>query len=102
MKKILITGVSSGFGQALAQAALAAGHSVFGTVRSQQALDAFTALDPARAHGAILDLTDVERIAPLVQALEKAHGPIDALINNAGYGHELSLIHISEPTRQVR
>lgn len=88
MKKILITGVSSGFGQALAQAALAAGHSVFGTVRSQQALDAFTALDPARAHGAILDLTDVERIAPLVQALEKAHGPIDALINNAGYGHE--------------
>jgi len=88
MKQIMITGVSSGFGQALAQAALAAGHRVFGTVRSQQALDAFTALEPTRAHGAILDLTDVERIAPLVAAFEEAHGPLDALINNAGYGHE--------------
>jgi len=88
MKKIMITGVSSGFGQALAQAALAAGHSVFGTVRSQQALDAFTARDPARAHGTILDLTDPERIAPLVAGFEEAHGPLDVLINNAGYGHE--------------
>ncbi|WP_313382671.1 oxidoreductase [Pantoea sp.] len=88
MKKIMITGVSSGFGQALAQAALAAGHSVFGTVRSQQALDAFTSRDPARAHGAILDLTDPERIAPLVARFEEAHGPLDVLINNAGYGHE--------------
>jgi len=88
MKTIMITGVSSGFGQALAQAALTAGHRVIGTVRSQPALEAFTAQDPARAHGAILDLTDVERIAPLVAALQQAHGPIDALINNAGYGHE--------------
>jgi len=88
MKTIMITGVSSGFGQALAQAALTAGHRVIGTVRSQPALEAFTAQDPARAHGAILDLTDVERIAPLMAALQQAHGPIDALINNAGYGHE--------------
>ncbi|OQP35481.1 oxidoreductase [Pantoea latae] len=88
MKTIMITGVSSGFGQALAQAALTAGHRVIGTVRSQPALEAFTAQDPARAHGAILDLTDVKRIAPLMAALQQAHGPIDALINNAGYGHE--------------
>lgn len=88
MKTIMITGISSGFGQALAQAALTAGHRVIGTVRSQPALEAFTAQDPARAHGAILDLTDVERIAPLMAALQQAHGPIDALINNAGYGHE--------------
>ncbi|MEA3117949.1 MAG: hypothetical protein QOI13_1219, partial [Paraburkholderia sp.] len=33
-KILLITGVSSGFGRALAQEALAVGHKVVGTVRS--------------------------------------------------------------------
>ena len=36
-KILLITGVSSGFGRALAQEAVAAGHTVVGTVRSQEA-----------------------------------------------------------------
>ena len=36
-KILLITGVSSGFGRALAQEALAAGHQVVGTVRTAQA-----------------------------------------------------------------
>ncbi|OXH84689.1 short-chain dehydrogenase/reductase, partial [Burkholderia multivorans] len=43
-KLLLITGVSSGFGRALAQAALDAGHTVVGTVRSEQAAREFEAL----------------------------------------------------------
>lgn len=87
-KQLLITGVSSGFGRALAQEALAAGHRVVGTVRSAQAADAFQALAPGRARARLLDVSDAAAIAPTVDAIEAAHGPIDVLVNNAGYGHE--------------
>ncbi|BEO47922.1 short-chain dehydrogenase/reductase [Serratia marcescens] len=87
-KTILITGVSSGFGQALAREALAVGHRVIGTVRNSEALQAFGALDTQRAFGYLLDVTDVERIDELVGEIESAVGPIDVLVNNAGYGHE--------------
>lgn len=87
-KTILITGVSSGFGQALAREALAVGHRVVGTVRNSEALQAFGALDTQRAFGYLLDVTDVERIDEVVGKIESAVGPIDVLVNNAGYGHE--------------
>ncbi|WP_060435992.1 oxidoreductase, partial [Serratia marcescens] len=87
-KTILITGVSSGFGQALAREALAVGHRVVGTVRNSEALQAFGALDTQRAFGYLLDVTDVERIDEVVGEIESAVGPIDVLVNNAGYGHE--------------
>ncbi|RWA29617.1 short-chain dehydrogenase/reductase [Pseudomonas veronii] len=87
-KTIFITGVSSGFGNALAQEALAAGHRVIGTVRSEAALRAFQALSVDHAHGVILDITDFARIDSIVAAIEATHGPVDVLVNNAGYGHE--------------
>lgn len=87
-KTLFITGVSSGFGKALAQEALAAGHRVVGSVRNDAALQAFEAGTGGRAHGVILDVTDFERIDRVVAAIEHAHGPIDVLVNNAGYGHE--------------
>ncbi|MDQ1120739.1 MULTISPECIES: oxidoreductase [Pseudoxanthomonas] len=87
-KQLLITGVSSGFGRALAQAALAAGHRVVGTVRSAQAADAFEALAPGRAVARVLDVTDTVAIAPVVEGIEAELGAIDVLVNNAGYGHE--------------
>lgn len=87
-KTIFITGVNSGFGNALAQEALAAGHRVIGTVRSEAALRAFQALSVDHAHGVILDITDFARIDSVVAAIEATHGPVDVLVNNAGYGHE--------------
>ncbi len=86
-KTLLITGVSSGFGRELAQAALAVGHKVVGTVRSEQALQEFEALSPA-ASGRVLDVTDFDAIDGVVSEIEKSVGPIDVLVNNAGYGHE--------------
>ncbi|MDP9585011.1 UNVERIFIED_ORG: NAD(P)-dependent dehydrogenase (short-subunit alcohol dehydrogenase family) [Burkholderia contaminans] len=85
---MLITGVSSGFGRALAQEALAAGHTVVGTVRSEAARQAFEALSPQAAIGRVLDVTDFERIDGVVADIEASVGPIDVLVNNAGYGHE--------------
>ncbi|MBA0280874.1 oxidoreductase [Stenotrophomonas maltophilia] len=85
---ILITGVSSGFGRALAQQALQAGHRVVGTVRSDEARVAFEALAPGRAFGCLLDVTDADAINALVADIETNIGAIDVLVNNAGYGHE--------------
>lgn len=85
---MLITGVSSGFGRALAQQALAAGYTVVGTVRSDDARRAFEALFPQAAIGRVLDVTDFERIDRVVADLEASVGPVDVLVNNAGYGHE--------------
>ncbi|MBY4693165.1 oxidoreductase [Burkholderia latens] len=85
---MLITGVSSGFGRALAEAALAAGHTVVGTVRSETAKEAFEALSPQAAIARVLDVTDFERIDGVVADIEARVGPVDVLVNNAGYGHE--------------
>lgn len=87
-KTLFITGVSSGFGHALAEEALAAGHRVIGTVRSEEALQAFKSLSADSAHGVILDVTDFARIDSVIQDVEATHGPVDVLVNNAGYGHE--------------
>lgn len=86
-KLILITGVSSGFGRALALAALAAGHRVVGTVRSTEQADTFAA-QHANAHARVLDVTHFDAIDGVVADIEQTIGPIDVLVNNAGYGHE--------------
>lgn len=87
-KTLLITGTSSGFGRALAQEALAAGHRVIGTVRSEQARRDFETLAPDRSIGRVLDVTHFDAIDGVVAELEASIGPIDVLVNNAGYGHE--------------
>lgn len=87
-KTLLITGVSSGFGRALAEEALAAGHQVVGTVRTVQARLAFEALSPGAAIGRVLDVTDFDAIDGVVAEIDAQVGGIDVLVNNAGYGHE--------------
>jgi len=87
-KLMLITGVSSGFGRALAQEALATGYRVVGTVRNEQARRDFEALAPGVAFACLLDVTDVDAVDGVIAGIEAAVGPIDVLVNNAGYGHE--------------
>ena len=88
IKTLLITGVSSGFGRALAQEALAMGHRVVGTVRNEQARREFEALAASNAIGRILDVTDYDAIDGVVADIEETVGAVDVLVNNAGYGHE--------------
>ncbi|WP_406869178.1 oxidoreductase [Paraburkholderia fungorum] len=87
-KTLLITGVSSGFGRALAGEALAAGHKVVGTVRSAQAKHDFEALSANAAFGRVLDVTDFDAVGGIVAEIEATVGPVEVLVNNAGYGHE--------------
>ncbi|WP_020124283.1 oxidoreductase [Streptomyces canus] len=84
----LITGVSTGLGRAFAQAALTAGHTVVGTVRSEKDLRAFEELRPGHSHGRILDVTDDEAVHSVVAEVERSVGPLDVVIANAGYGLE--------------
>jgi NAD(P)-dependent dehydrogenase (short-subunit alcohol dehydrogenase family) len=88
MRTWFITGVSSGFGRAIAEAALGAGDVVVGTARTERDGRAFESLAPGRAHAVILDVTDEAAIAPAVDRIERTIGAIDILVNNAGYGHE--------------
>lgn len=86
-KTFFITGANSGFGLAIATAAIEAGHTVIGTVRSEASREALAKTLP-RLHPLLCDVTEFDRIPDVVQQAEGEHGPVDVLINNAGYGHE--------------
>jgi NAD(P)-dependent dehydrogenase (short-subunit alcohol dehydrogenase family) len=88
MANWLITGVSSGFGRALAEAVLAKGDTVAGTLRNEAAKSDFEKLAPGRAIGILLDVTDEASVRRGVAEAEKKTGGIDVLVNNAGYGLE--------------
>ncbi|MFK3708396.1 NADP-dependent 3-hydroxy acid dehydrogenase YdfG [Raoultella sp. BIGb0138] len=83
-----ITGVSSGLGKAIAQAALQAGHRVVGTLRTEEQRQAFADLLPGRAYGVLLDVTDDAAVESTVARIEREVGPVEVLVNNAGYGVE--------------
>jgi NAD(P)-dependent dehydrogenase (short-subunit alcohol dehydrogenase family) len=91
MRTWFITGVSTGFGRAIANAALAAGDRVVGTLRNEAQRKEFADLAQGRSFGVVLDVTDESRIQPTIDRVEREVGPIDILVNNAGYGHEGTL-----------
>jgi NAD(P)-dependent dehydrogenase (short-subunit alcohol dehydrogenase family) len=87
-KTFFITGVSTGLGRAFAQGALAAGHTVVGTVRKPDDVAVFEALAPGSAHAVQLDVTDDQAVFDTIAEVEQSVGPIDVAIANAGYGLE--------------
>lgn len=87
IRTFFITGANSGFGFAIATAAIEAGHTVIGTVRSEGSREALAKTLP-ELRPVLCDVTDFDRIPDVVRQAEDEHGPVDVLINNAGYGHE--------------
>lgn len=76
---ILITGISSGFGLAMAQRLCADGHTVYGTVRRE--VEQLPGVHYLRA-----DVRDTAAVQAAVDTVLFAEGRIDVLINNAGMG----------------
>ncbi len=83
----LITGGSSGFGRAIAEAALGQGDTVVGTARDPKSLDDLVAAHPGRVVALGLDVTDGARIKEAVAEVIRGQGRVDVLVNNAGRGH---------------
>jgi NAD(P)-dependent dehydrogenase (short-subunit alcohol dehydrogenase family) len=77
---VLVTGASSGFGQAIAHALRARGWRVYGTSRAPSAAAADA--DPLLA----MDVDDDASVAGAVDRLLRDAGRLDALVNNAGFG----------------
>ena len=77
-----ITGATSGFGRAIAEAALERGDAVVATARRTEGLADLG--DPERVHAVRLDVTVAsDREAAVAEALDR-FGRIDVLVNNAG------------------
>jgi NAD(P)-dependent dehydrogenase (short-subunit alcohol dehydrogenase family) len=82
----LITGASSGFGLAIAHAALAVGDQVVATARDPETLNALVREAPDRVAAVRLDVMLTGDIASAVGAALERFGRVDVLVNNAGYG----------------
>jgi NAD(P)-dependent dehydrogenase (short-subunit alcohol dehydrogenase family) len=81
-----ITGVNSGFGRALTEQLLEAGHRVAGTIREPGSVDDLAARYGERLWVAHLDVTDTTRIREVVTQAYADLGRIHVIVNNAGYG----------------
>ena len=84
MKTILITGASSGIGEATAKYFQAKGWNVVATMRNPDSAGELAALDNVQA--VRLDVTDPASITAAVAVSINRFGSIDVLLNNAGYG----------------
>lgn len=82
-KTVLITGASSGIGEATALRLAADGYKVYAAARR---VDRMSGLSAAGVQVLPLDLTDDASIIQAVETISRREGHLDALINNAGYG----------------
>jgi NAD(P)-dependent dehydrogenase (short-subunit alcohol dehydrogenase family) len=86
-KRILLTGASSGIGEAAAEQFARAGATVVVVARRQDLLDALAERITGAGGEALsipCDVSDMDAVDALVADVEKRLGGIDILINNAG------------------
>src|SRR6056300_881800 len=89
MSVILVTGASTGIGQATALHLASQGHRVFAGVRSPdtaQELKEKIAAQELALELVQLDITDQGSVNNAVSTIMASEGRIDALVNNAGIG----------------
>jgi NAD(P)-dependent dehydrogenase (short-subunit alcohol dehydrogenase family) len=82
-KVALVTGASSGIGEATARRLAAAGFTVYAAARRTERLQKLAA---AGIHSLAMDVTDDSSMQAGVKAILTEQGRIDVLVNNAGYG----------------
>src|SRR5882762_10314548 len=90
MNTTLITGASSGIGEAFARKLAAQGHSLLLVARSEDKLinlcNELGRINSTRAQYVAMDLSDRDAPARLFEETQKRGLEIDFLINNAGFG----------------
>ena len=86
-KKVwFITGVSTGLGRALAEAVLAQGDFLVGTVRDASQIEVMEQLAAGQVLCIQMDVTKVSEVKAAVEQAIKHFGQIDVLVNNSGHG----------------
>lgn len=78
---VLVTGASSGIGEAIARAFADKGFVVFGTSRNPGRTEPIAGVEFVQ-----LDVTDPESVAAAVSTVVQRAGRIDVVVNNAGFG----------------
>ena len=78
---VLVTGASSGIGEAIARAFAEKGFEVFGTSRNPRHTEPIAGVEFVQ-----LDVTDPESVAAAVSTVIQRAGRIDVVVNNAGFG----------------
>jgi uncharacterized protein len=90
MKVTLITGASSGIGEAFARRLAAEGHNLVLVARSEKALhelcDELMLKHKVMAHYVVFDLTERAAVLKLVDETTRHGFEVDWVINNAGFG----------------
>lgn len=81
-KTVLITGCSSGIGEATARRLAGHGWSVYASARR---LESIEQLADAGCELLQLDVTDEPSMRAAVEEIERKHGAVGVLVNNAGY-----------------
>lgn len=81
---VVITGASSGIGEAIAREYFARGAKVTLVARRKENLDRIAATGDGHAHVVVADLADPDASWGWLDDAERALGPIDVLVNNAG------------------
>src|SRR5216117_2251093 len=79
-KITLVTGVSSGIGREIAQLLAERGARVFGTVRNVRSASSIHGVELVS-----MDVTDDSSVTEAVESIMQKAGPIQFLVNNAGY-----------------
>jgi len=82
MRRVFLTGASSGIGLAIAKLLVEEGHEVWGTSRNLERIPKMPRCHPVR-----LDLTDRLSVEQAFNAALAEAGYFDVVINNAGAGH---------------
>ncbi|MBZ7935926.1 MULTISPECIES: SDR family NAD(P)-dependent oxidoreductase [Campylobacter] len=84
MKTALITGASSGFGEACVKALIKEGFKVIAIARREEKLELLKQEFQEKIHTIALDIREKEKVFSKIQNLPKEFQEIDILINNAG------------------
>ncbi|MBI5509918.1 MAG: SDR family NAD(P)-dependent oxidoreductase [Deltaproteobacteria bacterium] len=102
-RQALITGASSGIGAAVARLLANDGYEVHLAARRRELLESEVhAIEAAggKAHAVVLDVTDADRTARQVVALDEACGGLDLVIANAGVSATVRPHKLDWPTAE--
>ena len=97
-KHVVITGGSRGIGAAMARAFALKGARLTLVARSEDSLRSVAA--EVMGAAVVADLSDESVVDTLVERIEREHGPIDVLVNNAGL--DTSTPYAVEDPREIR